>query len=390
MRRARRAGPAGESGGGEQRQPLGGTGLADVGGAEPGHERPLAGGRGETLDHDSDKQDDDHGDQTPADDPRAALPRRDVFRLLGLRFFDLRRVGILIHWLSILAASAERSLRTSAPAWRLGRAPCKLVPHHEFEADQKRAPRTYGQSGRQRRREAEEAARKQRTRTIAFIAVLAVLVLGAIAGAIALSGGTKSNQASIGGTTVPATTPGTPTTAVAENPGPETAPIPGGTELAPASTTAAGTTVDGIQCQANEQAAYHIHAHLDIFVAGQQVQIPAGIGIPNAKDSSTSGDAFVNGTVCLYWLHTHAADGIIHVEAPGSKLYTLGNFFDEWQQPLGPNQVGPDKGVVTAFVDGKPFTGDPGTIVLNKHTVIQLDVGEPIVPAQPFNQWGQL
>jgi hypothetical protein len=253
------------------------------------------------------------------------------------------------------------------------------------------APRTYGQSGRQRRREVEEAARKQRARMIAFIAVLGVLVLGAVAGAIALSGGTKhGNQASIGGTTVPSTIPAPPTTAVAENPGPETAAIPGGTALASASTTAPGTTVDGIRCQSNEQVAYHIHAHLAVFVNGQPAQIPAGIGVPNAVNEAKTGDAFVGASVCYYWLHTHAADGIIHIEAPGTKLYTLGNFFDEWQQPLGPDQVAGNRAGVTAYVDGKPFNGDPATIVLNKHTVVQLDVGEPIVPPQPFSQWGSL
>jgi hypothetical protein len=251
-------------------------------------------------------------------------------------------------------------------------------------------PRTYGQSGRQRRREAEDAARKQRTRTIAFISVLAVLVLGAIGGAIALSGGNHGSPISIGGTTVPSTIGNTPTTAVAENPGPETAPIPGGVELAPASTTTPGTTVDGVECQSNEQVAYHIHIHLAVFIDGTQVQIPAGIGIPNPANQETSGDAFVAATVCYYWMHTHAADGIIHVEAPTTKLYTLGNFFDEWQQPLTTNQVGPDKGLVTAFLNGKPFTGDPRTILLQKHNVIQLDVGEPIVPPQSFSQWGQL
>ena len=28
------------------------------------------------------------------------------------------------------------------------------------------------------------------------------------------------------------------------------------------------------------------------------------------------------------WLHTHAADGIVHIESPVDRTYTLGNFFD--------------------------------------------------------------
>jgi len=37
---------------------------------------------------------------------------------------------------------------------------------------------------------------------------------------------------------------------------------------------------------------------------------------------------------CLYWLHTHVADGIIHIETPGERSFTLGEFFDIWNQPL--------------------------------------------------------
>jgi hypothetical protein len=135
---------------------------------------------------------------------------------------------------------------------------------------------------------------------------------------------------------------------------------------------------------------YHIHAHLTVFVNGTQMQIPAGIGVPNAVNSQTKGDAFVAASVCYYWLHTHAADGIIHIESPTTRIYTLGNFFDEWGQPLTANTVGPANGLVTAYVNGKEFSGDPGTIPLTPHAVIQLDIGAPIVPAQPFNQWGQL
>ena len=46
------------------------------------------------------------------------------------------------------------------------------------------------------------------------------------------------------------------------------------------------------------------------------------------------------GGQCIYWLHTHAPDGVIHIESPTQRIYTLGNFFDEWRQPLSANQVG--------------------------------------------------
>ncbi|MDQ6723190.1 MAG: hypothetical protein M3Z01_02865, partial [Thermoproteota archaeon] len=36
--------------------------------------------------------------------------------------------------------------------------------------------------------------------------------------------------------------------------------------------------IDGIQCNSMEQSIFHIHAHLDIFINGQNTTIPALIG----------------------------------------------------------------------------------------------------------------
>ena len=38
-------------------------------------------------------------------------------------------------------------------------------------------------------------------------------------------------------------------------------------------------TIDGIECNANEQFLFHVHAHLNIFVNGQLMYIPSQIGI---------------------------------------------------------------------------------------------------------------
>jgi hypothetical protein len=50
--------------------------------------------------------------------------------------------------------------------------------------------------------------------------------------------------------------------------------------------------------------------------------------------------------------------------------------------PPGKTQVGPDRGPVTALVDRTPFGGDPRDMRLDRHTVLQLDVGTA-VPFQP-------
>jgi hypothetical protein len=82
---------------------------------------------------------------------------------------------------------------------------------------------------------------------------------------------------------------------------------------------------------------------------------------------------------CFYWLHTHAADGIVHIESPVQRTYTLGNFFDVWGQRLTPAQVGPARGTVTALYNGRVFRGNPRRIPLTKHAQIQLEVGRPLV-----------
>jgi hypothetical protein len=141
-----------------------------------------------------------------------------------------------------------------------------------------------------------------------------------------------------------------------------------------------GAPVDGIACQTSEQVAYHIHAHLTIYASGARQVIPAGIGIPGPQQVI---DGLVADGKCLYWLHTHDATGVVHIESPARRVYTLGQFFDVWGRPLSDTQVGGATGHVTAFVNGKRFAGDPGSIKLTPHAVIQLDVGQ-IVPPQPF------
>jgi hypothetical protein len=125
---------------------------------------------------------------------------------------------------------------------------------------------------------------------------------------------------------------------------------------------------------------FHIHAHLTIFVRGVARQVPAGIGIaPPYEVASTPRGAFVAGASCFMWLHTHVADGIIHTESPTKRTYRLGEFFDIWGQPLDREQLGPAHGLVTAFFNGRVFTGDPRQVPLLAHAQIQLEVGRPLV-----------
>jgi hypothetical protein len=154
--------------------------------------------------------------------------------------------------------------------------------------------------------------------------------------------------------------------------------------LASADTMATGATVDGIQCNNLEQLLFHVHSHLAVFVNGQQRTIPQGIGIapPRQVENGATGQFVVSGS-CFYWLHAHTSDGVIHIESAIQRTYTLGNYFDIWRQRLARDRVGPAGGPVTAYLNGRPYTGDPRSIPLTAHALVQLDVGAKVAPA-PF------
>jgi hypothetical protein len=230
---------------------------------------------------------------------------------------------------------------------------------------------------------AEQAQRRRRRVWLAAAGAVVVVVIAAAVGiTLAVTGGSSGGP----GTALPLaplSTLGSLQPAPAAGPaGPEGVPVPAAAALASTATAAAGQPVDGISCQTSEQTLFHIHAHLTIFVNGSARQVPAGIGIPGAQATQTPQGPFIETGTCFYWLHTHAADGIIHIESPVQRTFTLGNFFDIWGQPLGPDQVGPASGHVVAIYNGQVYQGNPRDIPLTAHAQIQLQVGTPLVAPQ--------
>ncbi|HEX4703537.1 MAG TPA: hypothetical protein VH352_15525 [Pseudonocardiaceae bacterium] len=146
-----------------------------------------------------------------------------------------------------------------------------------------------------------------------------------------------------------------------------------------------GDTVDGVSSNNTEQVLFHVHAHLAMYVNGQPKLLPYGLGIvPPYQLQQTAAGPFVAGGSKFYWLHTHDESGVIHIESPVQRTYTLGEFFDLWHQNLSPTQLGPNTGKITAFMNGKPYTGNPRDIPLTAHNVIQLDLGT-VVPFANFS-----
>ncbi len=138
--------------------------------------------------------------------------------------------------------------------------------------------------------------------------------------------------------------------------------------------------IDGIPCQSNEQLNYHVHAHLSIYVNGQPFQLPTNLGI--ASDQS-----------CFYWLHTHDSTGVIHIEAPSERTFTLGTFFQEWStrfpQMTYPTELDSTAGW-QAYVDGKLYKGDFHNITLVAHKLITLAYNSPGIKPDTTYAWQSL
>ena len=144
----------------------------------------------------------------------------------------------------------------------------------------------------------------------------------------------------------------------------------------------------GFHPQLQESFVHHVHSHLDVFVNGKRVRVPAGIGIdvtePNVRRVDLGG-SIAYGLIgscqrpCISPLHTHDDSGVIHTEFRTRVLNTLGQFFAEWGVRLDRKCVGGycRPASITFYVNGKRFAGDPATIGLSDHKEIAIVIGTP-------------
>lgn len=162
-----------------------------------------------------------------------------------------------------------------------------------------------------------------------------------------------------------------------------------------------GQTVDSVlPCKTTMyETNYHVHAFVGIIYDKQQMALPDAIGLYGYGPES---GGVTNAAKCYYYLHTHDASGMVHIESPsgaslGSSLFTLGNFLDVWGQTLSSTGLGNFSGAVHVFV-AKPalrslysgpftaFTGDPHTIQLYSHEAIWIEVGSAYYTAAQLPQ----
>ncbi len=135
----------------------------------------------------------------------------------------------------------------------------------------------------------------------------------------------------------------------------------------------------------------HTHTHLDIFVNGEPVVIPPGIGMVEPIDFFNID--FYFSFVETARIHTHDGTGIIHQENDFGpfKAYTLGQLFDIWQVKFNQNQIGayctpsqtddpnclPDRNNLSVYANGILYKGDPRQVILSDLNEIAIVYGVP-------------
>lgn len=131
----------------------------------------------------------------------------------------------------------------------------------------------------------------------------------------------------------------------------------------------------GLEPLREEGQVVHIHQHLDIYVNGEKVTVPAQIGID--ADGGFLSD-----------LHTHETDGIMHVESPTQRSFSLGQFFAVWGLPLSAECIGSlcEQGArkLRVWVNGQEVTADPTRIVLAEHQEIVIAYGSQAQVPDPL------
>lgn len=149
------------------------------------------------------------------------------------------------------------------------------------------------------------------------------------------------------------------------------------------------TTAAGLVPETAERLAYHVHAHLDVFINGRHETVPAGIGIvttdPAVHKGSIDGQPAYGGITvpcaqpCISPLHTHDVTGIIHTESATRVDNTLGQFFIEWGVPLTAQCVDkyctPDTRIAIYVNGRRQRFADAAVIPLSDHKEIALVIG---------------
>lgn len=130
----------------------------------------------------------------------------------------------------------------------------------------------------------------------------------------------------------------------------------------------------GLPALSQEGTALHIHQHMDIYIHGTHVNIPAFIGVNDTE-------GFISP------IHTHDELNIIHVESPTIQKFTIGQFFDIWGLFFNDKCIGGyctnssasptnTDNKLQVFVNGKEVLSDYRNIELTAYEEIVVTYGK--------------
>jgi hypothetical protein len=188
-----------------------------------------------------------------------------------------------------------------------------------------------------------------------------------------------------------------------------------------------GSPVDGIACQGTMSGNYHVHFYVGVFYNGQQVVVPAGLGMVNPEPPTDTINGVPNQSwiaTCYYDVHIHDNSGMVHVESTNTQngqncgpianeqpecnysIFTFQQFLDEWGISVSPTNFGPLTGAVQIYTQTgqnlpaqyctdpctvssstasfyTPGTSGLGAIPIYSHTMIWIVIGTPPTAGLP-------
>lgn len=112
-------------------------------------------------------------------------------------------------------------------------------------------------------------------------------------------------------------------------------------------------------CTTDAATKYHIHPTLKIIIEGKEEAVPSRIGIL---------------PTCMRILHTHDTTGVIHVESPFERQFTLGEFFAVWGKPFDRTRIFDhtvdETHELVLTVNGKPNDRYEGLFLKDRDTIV--------------------
>jgi hypothetical protein len=140
-----------------------------------------------------------------------------------------------------------------------------------------------------------------------------------------------------------------------------------------------GAPIGRFNCVINPPQPLAFYAHLSILVNNEPQKIPRYLGASPKPP-----------THCFYAIHTHDSSGKIHVTPATPGIFTLGELFEIWGQPLTNTNVAGVTGLpVEIYVTDngtstKVEDADWSSIELKDHREITIELGTPLAEIPNF------